>query len=243
MKIAVFLIINIAFLLYFAISHNPVFTQEVLENKDFPANSLKQAIDKTKANLNKTKAELKPDYIRHPGSLASVELGYYESEVYRALERGKETLIDSLDDEGLAGYRAHVEKFYPVHPELSFVGIKKDKTLITLDSAETAFKNASEYIKKIEDSAAQPIVNFTVVSQPSTARFEMWVRGSQRRRELTTSNPLKNVPRGFYLYRVTKAGHKTIEGELDLIDGDGSELQCLLNITGDNQGPNPCSFR
>jgi len=38
---------------------------------------------------------------------------------------------------------------------------------------------------------------------------------------------LDNVYRGSYNYRVTKGGHKSIEGSLDLINSDSNKLDCF----------------
>jgi hypothetical protein len=211
-------------------------------SNDFPTSKLKQAIKEAKTDLETTRSNLKTQYERKPGSQQSIISGYDAKEVIRGIAKGKTALIESLSGPEFAGYRAHVRKFYP-NPKLKSVGYSPEKPLVSIQSARESYARAEKYIEKIETSAARPVIDLMINSSPTTAYFEMWVNAESSRRNLTTNNPMKNISRGYYSYRVTKAGYKPIEFELDLIDGDGTEFNCTINKLDDPEGPNPCSLR
>jgi hypothetical protein len=209
---------------------------------EFPTSRLKQAVKEAKTDLEKKRSDLKTQYEKEPGSQQSILSGYLFQDVISGIDKGKTVLIDSLGGSELAGYRAHVRQFYP-KPKLEFVGYSLQKPLVTVESANESFARAEKYIGKIEASAASPVIDLMINSTPTTSYFEMWVDGELSGRNLTTNNPMKNIARGYYSYRVTKADHKIIEFKLDLINGDGTELNCTMNKSDDREGPYPCSLR
>jgi hypothetical protein len=70
----------------------------------------------------------------------------------------------------------------------------------------------------------------------------MWALGGTHR-TTTTNNRLDNIYRGFYRYKVTKSGYKSIEETLNLVDSDGQKLDCGLNKIEEQDGPHPCQLR
>jgi len=209
---------------------------------EFPTAKLRQALKTAKANLEKTQSGIKTRYEKDPTSRQSIVSGYLFNDVIKAIDKGKTDLIDSLAGEELAGYRAHVKKFYP-KPKLEFVGFSIERPLVSVESSNETFRRIERYIEKIDASAASPVIDLMINSTPTTGYFEMWVEGESSTRSLTTNNPMKNISRGYYSYRLTKADHKEVKGTLNLIDEDGTELNCIMNKTDDREGPYPCSLR
>jgi len=209
---------------------------------DFPTTKLKQALTAAKANLEKTQSGIKTRYEKDPTSRQSIVSGYLFDDVMKAIDKGRTDLINSLSGEELAGYRAHVKKFYP-KAKLEFVGFSIERPLVSVESSNESFRRVERYIEKIDASTASPVIDLMIKSTPATGHFEMWVDGESSGRSLTTNNPMKNISRGYYSYRLTKADYKEVNGTLNLIDDDGTELNCIMNKTDDREGPYPCSLR
>jgi hypothetical protein len=167
-------------------------------------------------------------------------------EVIRILRDGKRSLNAALGrKKEFAGLVAYVNEFYeiPTHNSLQVVvRTENGQPLTSPRSKDAAFENARKVIQNIQKVANESrlVIDLTINSDPEErATYEMWPAQGQLTRTVT-NNTLDGVYRGYYQYRVTKSGYKTIEGELNLVDRDGRSLDCTMNKTSDSDGPHPC---
>lgn len=171
--------------------------------------------------------------------------GFDADRVIAIIKDAKEALNAGIEKKEFRGLRAYVDKFYviPTYDSLERVGRTRDRrTLITQRSKVAAFENPRRVIKTIRNiaSADRLAIDLRINSQPEeSANYDMWPSGGQHRTTVT-NNTLDNVYRGYYTYRVTKTGYKTIEEPLNLVDSDGRSLDCTMNKNSDADGPHPC---
>jgi serine/threonine protein kinase len=172
--------------------------------------------------------------------------GYDADAVINALATGEGALTQSLDASELEGLRDYVNIMYPVPgvEALEKLTSLDGRTIISERSKDSAFTNASQFIAKIHGLSEQGrlSIDLRVNSQPDQATYAMWP-SSGSPRTTTTNNTVDNVWRGMYSYRLTKAGFKSIEDSINLVDGDGRTLDCLFHRTDERDGPHPCKLR
>jgi hypothetical protein len=205
-----------------------------------------QTLSETVNEMNKVLAageRLPKIEVLMPGQ--SIE-AFDADEVIRILGNGKRSLNAALGKKKeFAGLVAYVNEFYkiPTHESLQVrVRTENGQPLTSPDSKDAAFENARRVVKNIQKVANESrlVINLTINSDPEErATYEMWPTQGQLTRTVT-NNTLDGVYRGYYSYRVTKSGYKTIEGELNLVDRDGRTLDCTMNKTSDSDGPHPC---
>lgn len=205
--------------------------------------ALASAESSVKGNFNAIEAI----EIKRQGSAQSFISGYDPDEVIGGITEGKRKLIEGLSGDKLAGLRSYVQLFYPVPTKSSLKMVSSTglgNTLVVESSKNEVFISSLQFIEKVRNvtSSDRLVINLTVKSDPSTADYDMWPDGGQHR-TTSTNSTLDNVYRGYYTYRITKSGYKTIEQPLNLIDSDGRTLDCSLNKDSDSDGPHPCKLQ
>jgi hypothetical protein len=181
---------------------------------------------------------------------ASKRVGFPKAAVVRSIESNKAQLITDLEGEELAGLRAYVRVKYPPATELVvFRSPTFGSELVEPYSKEDVVSKALGFISdtraKLTNSQrrGKETINLDCKSEPTEAKFELVAEGGTVR-EGTSDSTLSNVYRGLYTYKVTKAGYKTIQEHLiDLVNEDGTSLECRLHRDDTTDGPYPCSLR
>jgi len=112
----------------------------------------------------------------------------------------------------------------------------------SIDSTKKLYSRATAFIAKIRLVVDRGPVNITVVSIPNEARIELSTQRGDTTAK-TTISEFPNLYRGLYNYKVTREGYKTIVGDLNLVDEDGTLLECKLYEVGEKEDPNPCTLK
>ena len=175
-----------------------------------------------------------------PGHVQCV--GYALSDVAKSVETHKEGLVAQLSGDAngdeLAGMRSYVVEFYP-KPQFSACGSAEPGPIAEKTQVEAYVEELREFVGKL-NNVINNIVILRVVSVPTGAKFVIGASGGGQEREISTNDEVKNLRRGYYLYRVTKNGFKKIETRLNLVDEDVKGLECILRREGDRDDAVPC---
>jgi hypothetical protein len=110
------------------------------------------------------------------------------------------------------------------------------------ESVAASFAEAERYIARISAVAAESVLDLEVKTTEPRATCQLFA-GRTKKREIITTDTTENLPRGLYTYTVTKDGFKTIEGEIDLVDDDGTVLDCVMFKVTDAGGPDKCQLK
>lgn len=219
------------------------------QNDDADTARLKKALSDAALRLKSGKEGLRTVYVRNPKSQQGIISGIYVTEAAVQVEAGKEALLLGLDSQNLEALKAHVEKFYP-RTRLDVVAIDSRKIhgnieLVAVASEESvaaSFAAAERYIAKISAVAAEPVLDLEVKTTEPRATCQLFA-GRTKKREVITTDVTKNLARGYYTYTITKEGFKTIQGDLDLVEDDGTVLDCVMYEATDARGPDKCQLK
>jgi hypothetical protein len=189
--------------------------------------------------------------------------GYNVTQVKQVIEQGKLSLLDYLDEPAFSGFKAYVDRFYPLANNLVTFSIKpeqragrldlrglrfafqetqddKEHVLATPGSVDAAIAAVSNFFGKLR--ANVKAIDLSVVSEPDEAGVELKTELGKLR-TTSTNSKFTNVFRGIYSYSVKKNGYKGIQQELNLIDEEGTILKCKLYLSRERDGPYPCSLK
>jgi hypothetical protein len=224
-------------------------TARGVQHDDADTARLKKAICDASSRLKLEKEGLKTIYVHNQNSQQSLISGVYFKDATARVESGKETLMAGLDSPNLEALKAHVKKFYP-RPRLDVIAFDSRHdhgsveliAVVSEESVGEAFAAAEKYIATINAVAVNSVLDLEVRSTETLATCKLFVSARQRR-EVTTNDTTKNLPRGYYTYTVTKNGYKTATGELDLVDDDGTLLDCTMFKEADSNGPSKCQLK
>ncbi len=156
----------------------------------------------------------------------------------------KKRLISAADAPELAGIRDYINRAYPSTPEATFVG-KKYGRMISIELAQKFFSEIANLMSSLMTVAPRIIVTLEVHTTPAGARVQLFTFDGTLIRETTSNSRFTNLFRGLYNYRVEKDNFKTIVNgaPLNLVDEDGTILDCALVGHQNRQAPLPCSLR
>lgn len=166
---------------------------------------------------------------------------YKVADVKEVAERGKRELLTEFDAKNLSGLKAYVEIYYPAI-ELAQLRGQNDQVVTTESSAEELFNKISSFLLRLK-TIERLALGLKLLSTPGGASFEIWPVGNEKARTPAFTNQELTLYRGLYKYRVRKAGFKTVEYTLNLVDQTGNALECTLNRGEDEEGPYPCLLK
>jgi hypothetical protein len=180
----------------------------------------------------------------------SQRVGFVKADLIRGIESNKADLIASLAGLELAGLRAYVRVKYPAATNLVvFRSAGADYDLVEPYSKEDVISQVLAFISDTRAKLTNPqrkgkvAINLDCKSEPTEARFQLVAEGGTVREGVSDST-LSNVYRGLYTYKVTKAGYKTVQDyAIDLVNEDGTSLECRLHRDDTTDGPYPCSLK
>lgn len=209
---------------------------------------LKQVTAEAEVDLKTSFATVEPKRIKSSDGNKRVIEAYDPRDIIDLTTVQKNKLVAALSGERFAALRAYTEEFYPIPEDpLQVAYNTPPHDRLTDSRGKVYFRSLSPYqsesvlfIRQIA-SLSEPgqfAVDVTIDSEPDMADYEMSADGGAPL-TTTTKNVLRNVYRGYYTYKLSKPGYKTIEGKLNLVDS-GSELKCTLNKTTDPDGPHAC---
>jgi hypothetical protein len=219
------------------------------QTEDVDAARVKRAADDASSRLRSGWNGLATVYVRSHDEKLEAITGVYVDDATAQLEAGKQALLSGLEGSGFDALRAHVERFYP-RPHFVLVGFEPQpvyehaelRPVAGKESVYRSFAAAEAYITKIEAVASGPVLDLTVKSTQERSTCKLFAGGRQKR-EVSTDDTTKNLARGYYTYTVTKGGYKQIEGDLDLVNDDGTLLDCVMYESTDTRGPDKCQFK
>lgn len=203
-----------------------------------PAVTVKPAAEAAEVKLRDLRAGVRPVTIALPGDSLS---GYDPGQIEGAAEAAKQELLARLGDDQLAALRAYVEAHYPAE-ELEVLSLRDGLRLATPESAEGLFEAITDFLATLR--GLDPLmVKLNLVVVPPEALVELWPAALPRQKTAASAGDTVPLYRGLWDYRVSKAGFKTIESTLNLVDEAGETFACKLYPLQDPQGPYPCVFR
>jgi hypothetical protein len=165
---------------------------------------------------------------------------YDAQEVRASFAAAQSELLERFGTEEMAGMRSYVVSFFPT-PSLQTVTFE-GQTFVTRGSTVQAQAQVEAFLGKL--AVLQNLaVDLHVGSLPSEASFRIEPAGGGRGRSTMTDSALENLYRGYYRYTVEKAGFKTIQENLDLVDQNGGKLRCKLFPADGAEGPLPCALK
>jgi len=237
---------------------------------EFPVNALETELSQQLANAENRFTENLKQLTKIAGTLpdgGTLE-GYNVTQVKQAIEQGKLWLLEYLDEPAFAGFKAYVNRFYPLANNLVTFPIKPDQrvaraNLKIMNTTKSQFASQDAQDEKEHvlatpgsvDAAIAAVTNFfgklranvkaidlSVVSEPDEAGVELKTELGKLR-TTSTNSKFTNVFRGIYSYSVRKNGYKGIQQELNLIDEEGTILKCKLYLSRERDGPYPCSLK
>lgn len=175
--------------------------------------------------------------------ISSASVAFDAQKVVRIVDSSRDLLLEQLPQTEFAGLRAYLKQFYPrISPTDILKVPSSPKPIISLRTKERVFQGMYDIISRLEFVSNHLSVNLDVKSDPTQAAVEIWPEVGDRR-ATTTESTFQNLYRGLYNYRVTKAGFKTIERTINLVDEDGRSFKCKLYGLEDKDGPYPCSLK
>lgn len=217
---------------------------------------LVQAVEKAREQLRAGERKLKPIEVpdRVSGEtfpdgprvklakslISSASVAFDAQEVTRVIESAKDSLTRSLTQKEFLGLRDYIQRFFPRTKD--YPVIPSSPTLISSATKTRLFQDAYDLISRVERVSNKLSINLVVRSEPTQAVFEIWPEAGGIR-TTTTESTIQNLYRGYYRYKVSKAGFKSIETVINLIDEDGSSFECRLHRLDEKDGPYPCSLK
>jgi len=233
--------------------------------QELPITALEAELSQQLANAENRFTENLKQLTRTTGTLpegGTLE-GYNVTQVKQAIEQGKVWLLEYLDEPAFSGFKAYVDRFYPLANNLVTFSIRpeqrvarfdlrrlrfafqepqddKEHVLATPGSVDAAIAAVSNFFGKLR--ANVKAIDLSVVSEPDEAGVELKTELGKLR-TTSTNSKFTNVFRGIYSYSVRKNGYKGIQQELNLIDEEGTILKCKLYLSRERDGPYPCSLK
>lgn len=178
-------------------------------------------------------------------SFAGNSADAFDAEViFASVRSSKSELLRQLQEPQYDGMRAYIDKFYlTTESIMTFTAPSHPRPLILRNTKEDVFHNMYAFLDKIEKvSKLRYCIDLRVVSFPSAASVELSAGGAKKG-EATTEKVFSNVYRGYYDYVIQKPGYKTVSGAINLVDEEGTLLECTLHRNNDKDGPLRCSLK
>lgn len=209
---------------------------------------LAAAVSNSKRKAEVSRSEVKSFRISLDVSQDEFETVFNANEVRKGIVDTKRDLLEPMTSEALLGMRAYVNVFYPSPDSLvTFTKPAYTFPLVTKASAEKVWRLVDLFIEKIGTFATPAVrlaIDLKVVSAPSEARFDILSFDRKATvRSTTSDSQIQNLYRGYYQYKVTKAGFKTVLEKLNLVDSRGTSLDCKLYRDDEKDGPYPCPLK
>lgn len=166
--------------------------------------------------------------------------GYGKNEVSSLAERTKAGLLNRLSGGDLAGMRSYVSQFFPKASSIPSVPLSGGR-LLDVEGVNKYFGDVAYFLYKLESLKIS--LNLAVESKPTRALFRIAATGGGQPRETHTNSAVANLYRGYYVYEIIKDGFKPIKAPLNLVDEEGTTLDCILSPINQPDGPYPCKMK
>jgi hypothetical protein len=200
---------------------------------------VRHAAESAETQLREARSRVQPMEIQIPDGSIS---GYDPGPVRITAEAARKQLLDQLTSEELAPLRAYVEAGFPdPEKELKILHLR-GTNLATEKSTQDVFEKILQILTRLKQLESL-MIELRLAVTPGEALIELWPAALPEQKTPAKAGDLVPLYRGLYQYRVVKNGYKVIESTLDLVDRDGSTLECRLYLLNDPDGPYPCSFR
>jgi|GEM_PF-4086227 len=118
--------------------------------------------------------------------------------------------------------------------------LKPQDGLVSEEVGRKFIDEVGAAISKVQKTAAIVAVDLDVSSKPIGAEVRLITR-SGHFRSVITDGPMPNVYRGLYTYHIEHEGAKPGDGDIDLVDDDGTLLHCVLSAAAES-GRSYCSL-
>jgi hypothetical protein len=167
--------------------------------------------------------------------------GYDPQEIIRVVQNSKQSFLNDLAErQGNGGLRAYMETIVTV-PTVSELADPESG----LASEETLERYKKEKVEQFDLAIAnaEPFGVY-VSSDPTGATFELLSVLGNDSWLITTDGPLPSVVKGFYRYKLRKAGYKEVAAPFPiLLEGKIKRLDCTLVQETLRQTLLPCNLR
>lgn len=157
---------------------------------------------------------------------------YSASQIRHVLENTKAALLQVIppDDEPL---RRYVQEHFP-----DSANIDQNSNTVDRSTGDAVLTRGDYLIRKL--AKLNPLyLDLTVRSVPTQAKITLQSAGGEHA-ETTTNSKLSNVWRGEYHYKVSKAGFKLVQSDIDLVREAGDTLECDLQSASSPEESLPC---
>lgn len=181
--------------------------------------------------------------------------GYDASQVVSIIKQAKSELLNALQDKKLSGMKAYVDKFFPEPANLvtyrvmtqqtslrsdikgrssRFVSrfhassvLAEERVIATFESANVALNRSRNFLNEV--IANSDMVTVKVESLPETGANVVlkYPDVTDPQHSTSTDAPISGIFRGIYVLKVTKAGFKPINQQINLWTGV-SRIICEL---------------
>ena len=139
---------------------------------------LAKIFEKAQSRLEEDRSSMDSIIVRHPGSLATVDIGYFAEEVTDKFESVRNKLIKSLDDKRYEGIRNQIAVSYPV-PELCFLAIRDSRIVVSQKSVDKGYKQISDYITEMQGVVGSPLISIQINVNGGEKAFATFQLGSE----------------------------------------------------------------
>jgi len=195
----------------------------------------------TEIRLNANQRPVTDELLVYASSVTDLDKrGYRVEDVAHITLSTKQKLITSLGDPELAGMRAYVNEFFPT-ANVDVISTEAG-VLASPQSTRRSLDTIWLFLDRLK-RIPRLSIDLHITSLPDEAAVTMSPAGGGLVSESKTNASIANQYRGYYRYQVAKAGYKTIQGFLNLVDTDLQKLECILHPVDNAAGPTPCALK